>query len=65
MPWASEYLQRINIFAPFLLFACLSLLTALVDFILPYDTLGRELDIAGDAEEEEENEGEEEHRELV
>lgn len=46
MPWASQYLQKINIFAPFLLFSSLSLLTALVDFILPYDTLGKELDFA-------------------
>ncbi|KAL4513139.1 hypothetical protein ABPG72_017824 [Tetrahymena utriculariae] len=55
MPWISFYLQKINLFAPFLLFSCLSLLTALVDFILPYDTLGRDLDIADDDDEQEPN----------
>lgn len=50
MLWASIYLQRVNLFSPFLLFSCLSLLKAIVNFILPYNTLGRELYIANEDE---------------
>ncbi|EGR32712.1 major facilitator superfamily protein, putative [Ichthyophthirius multifiliis] len=54
MPWICMALQKTDIFLPFLLFTCLSFLTALVDFIIPYDTLGRELDTAEQENQEEE-----------
>ena len=44
MPWVCLSLMIIELRSPFILFGILSVLTAFLDFFLPYDTLGRELD---------------------
>jgi len=44
VPWISMSLMHINLLSPFLLFSAISLLTALMDLWIPFDTTGIELD---------------------
>ena len=44
MPWVCYSLMSFEIFYPFLLFAFLSFIVAILNCFLPFDTLGRELD---------------------
>jgi len=44
MPWVCIKLADSDLFSPFLIFACLSILISIIDLLLPYDTLGKDLD---------------------
>lgn len=44
MPWVCVSLADINPVAPFLAFAALGMVVGVINFLLPYDTTGKELD---------------------
>ena len=44
MPWVCVALLQINLYAPFLAFATLSLFSSSLSYLFPYDTTGKDLD---------------------
>ncbi len=44
MPWVCMSLAEINLYAPFLFFSFIAFMTAIIDFALPRDTVGKGLD---------------------
>jgi len=57
MPWVSIYSFKISPAAPFVIFSVACMIAALAGFMLPYDTMGRELDkLEKSSQQENENE---------
>ncbi|EGR32447.1 major facilitator superfamily protein, putative, partial [Ichthyophthirius multifiliis] len=51
MPWICNQLSEIDLLSPFLLFAFITLIMAILTMQLPFDTLGREIDKIDDDKE--------------
>lgn len=44
MPWICMYMNSKELRSPFILFSVLSLITSLTNCLLPFETLGKELE---------------------